>query len=303
MMFRAAALAVLLASLVLIGVRHAPPLSIRDDFEDVLLDPEIWSTIQLRAERGRMQAQVVRMGQRALAIDVGEKDRDCDGECQRNEIRIHNDLRLLFGADAWYGFSFRMEGDVPHSGGIRWVIGQWKQETDASPFVAQRYNDGIFHITVQDGACRRLLATSRAADRQLVQAVSFAVARGTFQRLAAGPLNFLSDKAFYDCDAGIAVELGAPLPDPYRNWVDMIYHIRGSLDGSGIVEIWANGTFIARAAGRIGAVPTAGPTQYFKIGQYRDLMPGRATIYVDNFRRGASYREVDPSLPLPQPER
>ena len=43
---------------------------------------------------------------------------------------------------------------------VRWVIAQWKQEPvspaykDPSPVLAQRFDDGVLHVTVQDEDCR-----------------------------------------------------------------------------------------------------------------------------------------------------
>ncbi len=72
----------------------------------------------------------------------------------------------------------------------------------------------------------------------------------------------------------------------------MTYRIKGGLNGDGLVEVYANGKFIARASGTIGVRDVAGPTQYFKIGHNRHPMPGTATLFVDNFRRGKSLADV-----------
>jgi len=51
---------------------------------------------------------------------------------------------------------------------------------------------------------------------------------------------------------------------------------------------------VVTARGSIGN-DGAGPRSYFKIGMYRDPIADVATLYVDNFRRGRSYAEVDPT--------
>jgi hypothetical protein len=61
----------------------------------------------------------------------------------------------------------------------------------------------------------------------------------------------------------------------------------------GIIEIYANGRFIARATGTIGVFGAEDPTQYFRFGHNRAPMPGTATIYIDRFRRGASKMDVE----------
>ena len=66
------------------------------------------------------------------------------------------------------------------------------------------------------------------------------------------------------------------------------------MDGrDGVVEIWANGRFIARARGKIGVDGAGGPMQYLKLGHNRAPLPGTATIYYDRFRRGAARAEVE----------
>jgi len=64
------------------------------------------------------------------------------------------------GRDVWFAFSFRVEGDIPQVGSSRTVIGQWKAPGDVSPYVAQRFDNGVFHITVQDNETRRVIASA-----------------------------------------------------------------------------------------------------------------------------------------------
>lgn len=263
------------------------PATVADDFELPSLDTSLWNPKQMRPDRVRIDRDVVRSGKGALAISVKAADVDCEGRCQRNEIRIANHLRLKFGQAAWYGFSFQLRGTIPGAGTPRWVIGQWKEETDGSPFLAQRYTGGVFHITAQDNDCRVLIASSSASAQDFYEAL---------ERRDHSQFPFVTDAADYSCDHGIAVEYGADpvLPDPYHSWVDMAYFIKGGRDGTGVVEIWANGRFIARLRGSIGNDRVFGPTQYFKVGIYRNPMPQDATLYFDNFRRGDSRTAVDP---------
>ncbi len=265
------------------------PETIADDFEQSFLNREVWNPRQISPERYRIDRTVVRSGRGALAISVKASDTGCSGRCQRNEIRIANNLRLKFGQGAWYGFSFQLSGDIPARTVPRWVMGQWKEESDGSPFLAQRYTGGIFHITVQDNDCRVLVASSGSS----VQTFYEVLKSGNL-----GDLPFVTDPADYACEHGIEVEYGdAPvLPDPYGAWVDMVYFVKGGRDGSGVIEIWANGRFVARARGAIGNDRVFGPTQYFKIGIYRNPMRSEATLHFDNFRRGGSRTDVDPSI-------
>ena len=263
----------------------APPVA--DGFERPEIDESTWWLGQMRRSRLWIDRRQTRSGRGALAIRVKQEDRDCNGGCQRNEIRIDKGLRLRFGEEAWYGFSFKIAGQISEHGSTRWVIGQWKQDSDGSPFLAQRYDNGVFHITVQDNDCRILVAQSNGHPDGL---------RAHRANVAFANVAFLSDSHLYDCDSDIRIEHGkAPpiLPDPRAQWVDMLYRVRGGRNGRGLVEIWANGTFFARVQGSIGYDDARGPTQYFKIGHYRDPMAADTTLYFDDFRRGDSRGEVE----------
>ncbi len=262
-----------------------PPLAVVEDFEAGSLSPARWWLGQIDVDRMRPDGERVRHGRRSLAIRIDGGDQGCGGSCQRNEIRIAGDLRLAFGTEAWYGFSFRIDGDVPASGNHRLVVGQWKEETGYSPFLAQRFNGRVFHITVEDDGCRRLVAHARSGDEQF---------RDLNSADTVGGLAFLNDRHRYACRSDIEIEYGAErnLPDPYRNWVDMAYRVRGGLAGRGLIEVWANGRFVARVTGSIGHREVGGPTQYFKIGLYRDPAEWPALVNVDAFRRGRSREEV-----------
>jgi len=262
-----------------------PPVA--DDFEQPQIDEAKWWLGQIRPNRFWIDSSIARSGGSALAIGVEEEDRDCGRRCQRNEIRIANGLRLRFGEEAWYRFSFRIGGEIWEQNSTRWIIGQWKQETGGSPFLAQRYDNGVFHITVQDNDCRILVAQANGHPDGLK-------AHRNQPRYAAA---FLSESHLYDCESDVRIEHGeAPpvLPDPFENWVDMLYRVRGGTNGKGLIEIWANCTLIARVQGSIGYEDTAGPTQLFKIGHYRAPIAASTTLYFDDFRRGDSRAAVEP---------
>ena len=139
---------------------------IADDFEQPSLNLKLWTPLQIRPDRYRIDRAFSRTGHRRLSISVTAPDLDCGGTCQRNEIRIANHLRLPFGHGAWYGFSFQLRGNIVPGTLRRWVIGQWKEETDGSPFLAQRYSGGVFHITAQNNDCRVLVARSGSTARR-----------------------------------------------------------------------------------------------------------------------------------------
>jgi hypothetical protein len=257
-----------------------------DSFEGPKPDTGKWSTIQLLPGRSRFEPIDDTSGPRAYALTVGPEDRGCGEDCQRNEIRESSDYRTVFGEECWYAFRFRIEGDVPILGSQRWVIGQWKQQNGYSPFLAQRFDNGVFHITVESGKQRVLLAKADGDPQQVARA------------LIGGDLSafrFLHDKFRFTGKRKLALDIGDDpiLPNPKNNWVEMMYRVRGGFDGSGVVEVWADRRFIVRATGPIGAEGSEGPGQYFKFGQYRTLMTGTSTIWIDDFRRGPRREDVE----------
>jgi hypothetical protein len=261
-------------------------LSIVEDFEDEPIDETVWSLYRMGERHHWIDRRVVRQGEGALAIRIRGSDFDPVCECQISEIREAPEQRLNFGDDAWYAFSFRIDGRSPVTGDQRWQIGGWKQETDGSPFLAQRFDNGVFHVTLESGDSRVLVATSAG------EAESF------FAQLRNDILSrfaFVSEASKYDGRDDVSIEYGPDpiLPDPRLGWVDMVYRVKGGLAGDGIVEVWANGSFIARATGTIGVLDAADPTQYFRFGHNRAPMPGTATIHIDRFSRGSSKAEVE----------
>jgi hypothetical protein len=113
-----------------------------------------------------------RCGPSAIDVIVQEGDNGdkCEDDCQRAEIRTAKASWPTFGDEVWYQFSFRISGDVPSTGSARSVIGQWKGPGDASPMLAQRFDNGVFHITVQDNETRRVVAKAEGDPDALVTA-------------------------------------------------------------------------------------------------------------------------------------
>jgi hypothetical protein len=263
-----------------------PDITLVEDFDAGPLDEKIWSLYRMGERHHWIDRRVVRHGNGALAIRIRGSDFDPVCQCQISEIREAPEQRLDFGEEAWYAFSFRIDGRPSVTGDRRWQIGGWKQESDGSPFLAQRFDNGVFHITLESGNSRVLVATSGGEARSF-----FAQLRQDIVSRFA----FVSDAARYDGRDDVTIEYGPDpiLPDPRLGWVDMVYRIKGGLDGDGVVEVHANGRFIARATGTIGVLGAVEPTQYFRFGHNRAPMPGTATIHIDRFRRGASQADVE----------
>jgi hypothetical protein len=247
-----------------------------DDFEDTAVFPGRWWMRQALPGRYWIDSQS-RAGRHSLALQISESDRGCGIDCQRNEIRTDPSLSLEFGKDVWFSFSFHVDADALRYESSRWVSGQWKQQTDGGPFLSQRFDHGVFHIAVHDEDCRVLVAKAAGELDPVGRTVATTRTEGEAFRLG---------KDGYGCEPDVTIETSedAVLPDPFVDWVDMTYRVRGGLNGTGLIEIWANGRFIARVTGSIGYSGAAGEAEYFKFGIYRDAQPGSVTVYLDNFK-------------------
>lgn len=303
---------------------------ILDDF-DSYPTTRNWDVHRMnKPENFEIESDVVRHGKNALAITVfGDDELDGEGHL-KNELWIARDKRCRFGDEVWYSFSFRIDGTVWPAGSTRWVIGQWKEESGGSPFLAQRFDNGVFHITVQHNDSRKIVAQSEGSfsqnfsmfkgelkqmlrlDRKVFRSrddatltseeflgkgLSLAELKDAIAKQDTSKFPFLTDPQDYRDDPNIHIELSADpiLPDPSKGWVDMRYRVKGSREGHGIIEIWANNKFIARVTGYIGNDEFTGDTQYFKFGHYRDFdrKDLQSTVYFDRFRRGPTRADVD----------
>ena len=313
---------------------------LHDPFDNRQVDKRLWDQSLIEATQIDFDT-LGRCGRGAIVVTAraGEGVKDCDNRlCQRLELREKH--RRNFGEDVWYSFSFKVEGDVPTSSVVpHWVLAQWKEETDQSPFVAQRFGNGVFQITVEDNGVRRLIASSRATPAQIdvfhktvdtlgkketlnltnIARELRALEKNTTTEtqyqalvnkllppnLAAESLNlwrefdFLTDPELYAGPSSVVIEPGPHpiLPDPTLGWVDMRYHIRGDTNGGARVQVWANDTLVVTATGSIGHKIHAGPTQYFKFGHYRDVLPGTVRLLFDEFRRGSTEAQVKSACP------
>tara|TARA_R110000744_G_scaffold105117_1_gene201060 strand:+ start:154 stop:1233 length:1080 start_codon:yes stop_codon:yes gene_type:complete len=280
------ALVLLVALAVLISTSARADV-VYDGFETKALNTDIWSVRQAPPAGFWLENKRFREGKQSLAFGIRVQDLSCDNFCQRTEIRLTKRHRILFGTDAWYSFSFFLMAETPIRENTRWVTGQWKQDGEGSPFLAQRFEHGVFHITVQDGNCRVLVAQSSLEILPIPDTKDLENQAGEFPNRATRRHSFLSDKYLYKCSTDIKVQQSADptLPEPFGSWIDMKYRVRAGLDGMGLVEIWANGKFIARVTGSIGYPAEPAATQYFKFGIYRDVMEGNGLVYLDDFKR------------------
>lgn len=295
-----------------------------------------WNTgIMKPRSRFEIQKKYYREGSRALAISLYEndppinKDNEKEKKIHKHELRIATHQRCNFGQEAWYSFSFRVVGDYPRKGSTRWVIGQWKEDSGANPFLAQRFDNGVFHITIQQNQKRILIASalgypdekfqffSQAFKKTLQhgkekndgidiqhELKSFGPAAINMELMKNAIVNqdienfpFIADPASYHKIAGLTISISGSglLPDPGSDWVDMRYRVKGDRSGNGVIEVWANGQHVVQVTGKIGSDQPCGPTQYFKIGHYRDVDTKfkESKLYFDNFKRGTKREDVD----------
>jgi hypothetical protein len=259
-----------------------------DDFEDKQLST-IWSQSRLLRDQVWMDKKVVRKGRQSLAIKIDARNFDPKCECQRNELREADAVQLNFGSDIWYRFSIKIEKDTQEIPESRWLLAAWKQDGDGSPFLALRYDRGIFYVTMESNATRVLLASSLIDVRMIFDLLQLKTDGGTQK------YNFISDPELYRGKTALTMDYGLNpyLPDPSVEWVDMLIRVKGDLSGNGIVEISANNNLIVMVNGVIGTDNFSDNKQYLRIGQNRDPIPLETILYLDDFRRGDSRSEVE----------
>jgi hypothetical protein len=89
------------------------------------------------------------------------------------------------------------------------------------------------------------------------------------------------------------IDHGNRLPQPSSDWIDFVIYAKPGPDGTGHVEIIANGKPIVTVKGPIGhAGKGLGKRQYFKFGPYRAGHANEWTLYYDDFRRSPIRSDV-----------
>jgi hypothetical protein len=275
--------------------------SLKDNFDGKVLDNTKWTFKQVLDDQIAFPA-AGRCGA-GIEITVRERDggRQCDTDCQRAEVRTIRNSWPIFGDEVWYRFSFKVGGDIAEIGSRRFVIGQWKGPGDASPMLAQRFDNGIFHITVQDNDTRYVIASAEGDPDAIVpvqQELALQEPAHSVEDLPAAAYGPTPGRYLGDSDIKIIPEPNAVLPDPRKGWVDMVYRLKpGRTDNEygpkrlGAIDVWANGRKIVSVRGNIGTtlkkdnpLPLIGP--YFKFGIYRLRQPGVVRFSFDEFSQG-----------------
>ncbi|MGW9947271.1 hypothetical protein J2W92_002608 [Rhizobium leguminosarum] len=208
-----------------------------------------------------------------------------EGLCiQRQELRVDESFAQDSTKPQLYSLRFRMPSKVENTkDSIRWVVAQWKAEPavtakgeDASPFLAQRYDDGILNVTVQDRSCRCLIASASRSN------LNYPWNDGKAQycqRTDSGP-----GKAEL-CAPNLMLEYGKNpvLTSPAGKWTEMSYRVQAGPASNSVIEVYQDGRFIVRATGHVGydAPGQSKQKTKFKIGHYRDYIPSTDVMDLD----------------------
>ncbi len=265
------------------------------------------------AGKVEFQDKVKRTGKGALKLSIKSLcPKSGDGCSERAEIWEKTELRVPYDQGVWYGFAVMLGKPIPQDD-HRYLIAQWKREIDAgaegdfSPYLALRLRQGKLFVTVEtnyiappdglrlvDGkGCKPgSVPVWLRPDTNQMRAV-----------VATEPSwDMAKDGAIYDaCTDAIAVtDHGNPLPAPDSGWIDFVVYSLPGADGSGHLELYADGKPIITVKGHVGHDDKGlGKNQYFKFGPYRAAKDDEWTVYYDDFRRSPHCSDVLVGAPCP----
>lgn len=265
-----------------------------------------------RAGTVEFQDKVVRAGKGALKLSVKPLCPAGDDGCsERAEIWELTKLRAPYTEGVWYGFAVKFGDPVPQDD-HRYLIAQWKREIDPgaegdfSPFLALRLFRGKLFATVETNllsAVSEGKAGETAACGPGETAAWLRADTNQTRALVATDANFRREDGalFHACVEGIkVVDHGNKLPDPKSGWIDFAIYTKPGPDGTGRIELFANGKWIVSVTGHIGHGDKGlGKHQYFKFGPYRAGAPNPWTLYYDDFRRSPACADVLSGAPCP----
>jgi hypothetical protein len=252
------------------------------------------------------QSKVTYSSQGALELTVRPfRPNVAERGSDRAEVWERPDLWAPYGEGMWYGFAVKFADPIPQDD-HRYLIAQWKRQIagtkgDFSPFLALRLNRGKLFATVETNMVK---ATQVRPEGQHAQckngeaAVWLRPETNQTRALVATDRAWTSDdgRRFNACTQEIVVtKRGNSLPRPSSGWIDFVIYSKPGPDGSGHIEIYANGKWIVTVRGRIGhSEKGLGPHQYFKFGPYRAAHDNTWTLYYDKFRRSPNRTDVYP---------
>lgn len=172
---------------------------------------------------------------------------------------ISTDEYVAMNSVQWYGFSLFIPTDFPIEDN-RCVIGQWHDKAKSQMGEADKSPD-----VAQRFRNGRFYVTVRHSD----------------QRIVTDPDQVPEEVVF------------ETMHFPLGQWNDFVYQIKWSYHKNGFVNGWMNGKQIIKYRGPVGYNDDIGP--FFNFGLYRDGTDQTYVVYFDEYRRGNSFTEVDPS--------
>ncbi len=251
------------------------------------------------------QREVKRSGDGALKLSIKPIcGSSMDGCSERAEIWEQTKLRVPYNEGVWYGFAVKFGDPIPQDD-HRYLIAQWKREIDPgaegdfSPFLALRLRNGKLFATVETNYIASTQSVAAGAGQGCnagATPVWFRPDTNQMRALIATEASWTpQDGALYaSCTDAIQVAShGNALPSPASGWIDFAIYTKPGPDGSGHIEIFANGKPIVTVRGHIGhADKGLGTNQYFKFGPYRASHTTDWTLYYDDFRRSPNCADV-----------
>ena len=164
------------------------------------------------------------------------------GDCiQRQELRLHTKYRHEMSDPHLYKMRFLLPHIIQdRKNSVRWVNFQWKQTSvateygDASPFLAQRFDDGVLHVTVQQEHCRCVVASAPFSD-------------GSTFKWKSGPAQYClsshpDDGQNTPCRKPHTLKLEFDrlpiLVSPNGEWVEMKYRVQSGLSEKVYIEVF-----------------------------------------------------------------
>lgn len=260
------------------------------------------------------QNAIVRNGGGALKLSVKPLCAAAADACsERAEIWEKTALRVPYDQGVWYGFAVRFADPIP-TDDHRYLIAQWKREIepgadgDFSPFLALRVRNGKLFATVETNYIAPVAKTAIDGDSGTCSTadgtpVWFRPETNQMRALVATDPSWTPDDndIYTACTNAIEViDHGNKLPTPDSGWMDFAVYTRPGPDGSGHIELFANGKPIVTVKGHIGhADPGLGKNQYFKFGPYRAAHTTEWALYYDDFRRSPNCADVLPGPGCP----
>ena len=292
---------------------QAAPQVVHDDFSLARLSPRNWfacrrpenvMTVVARPGGGRAARLVAHaVKPKFLELEeylVHERHGACidrqgkytpDGN-QRAEIWEKRELVQRFGTETWIQFEFMVASPPPGAAVSRLVIGQLKADGDHSPVLAQRFTERHFMVTLgQDNDDPERHPDDKDCRVVVAHDASVLAQGGPLEGSVGQDTREVVHTPRRGCRRDISVDARELLPSPFDKWVRMTYRIRPGID-DGLLEVWADGKLIAKAAGRIGYRDSVSGQQYFKFGPYADPAPYDLKAWLAHYRRAPTCAQL-----------